>query len=154
MGRVGEYLPLVVISLIDLALNSRSSFGLSMAAAAFGMFKQWIDHWPRLRERITPMHFVYILIGGMVLSQGIIVIYTTAAINNWLGDAAREKYEMQTAGDIGLFQGGRTKSAASLQAIQDSPILGHGSWPKDVYYIQVMVDALTERMALSFKRAL
>jgi hypothetical protein len=147
MGPVGGYLPLIVVSLIDLALNNRSSFGLSMAAAAFGMFKQWINHSPRLRERLTLLHFVCILVGGMVLSQGIIAIYTTAAINNWLGDAAREKYEMQTTGDIGLFQGGRMESAASLQAIQDSPILGHGSWPKDVYYIQVMVDTLTARGA-------
>ena len=40
MGRVGEYLPVVLISLINLAFNSRSSFGLGMAAAAFGIFKQ------------------------------------------------------------------------------------------------------------------
>ena len=88
------------------------------------------------------MHFVYLLIGGILFSQGIIAVYTTAASNNWLGDAAKEKYEMQAGGELGLLQGGRAESLASSQAILDSPILGHGSWARDVYYVHVLVDAL------------
>ena len=109
LGRRGEYLFLILTSLINLIFNFRSAFALSIAAAAFGILKQWIDRWPKLRDRITPLHFVYFLIGGVVFSQGLIGVYAAAASNNWLGYTAKEKYEAQTAGDLSLLQSGRAE---------------------------------------------
>ena len=55
-----------------------------------------------------------------------------------LGERSRDKYETQSAlGDIGILLGGRSESLVTVQAIQDSPLIGHGSWAKDRYYAEL-----------------
>jgi hypothetical protein len=57
--------------------------------------------------------------------------YEYAASNNWLGEAERERYLDQSESKIGIM-GGRSEFAAAIMAIADSPLLGHGSWAKDI----------------------
>ena len=52
------------------------------------------------------------------------------------GEDVQKKYQMEASGKYGVLLGGRTELLASLPAVYDSPILGHGSWAKDrIYYI-------------------
>ena len=141
-GRAGQFIPLTVAGVANLALNFRSAFGTCIAAVAFGFLKQFLDLQPRLRARVSPITYAVVIGVGAVLSQGVIGLYATAAANNWLGESAREKFETQSGGDLSLFQAGRTESLASMQAIADSPIIGHGSWAKDIRYVAIMVDRL------------
>ena len=73
---------------------------------------------------------------GMFLAKS---IYQWAALNNHLGDKAREKYEHQTAMGTGIVQlliGGRADAFVGLLAIAESPIVGKGYWAPDTegYY--------------------
>ena len=71
----------------------------------------------------------------MVGVMAMYVLYKTAASANWLGDAARVKYERQTHGGQGgigrLILGGRGESFMGLLACRDKPIVGWGPWAID-----------------------
>ncbi|MEJ2411069.1 MAG: hypothetical protein P8Y48_17645 [Novosphingobium sp.] len=58
--------------------------------------------------------------------------------------AAYKKYLFQATGDVSIFLGGRPESLVSLQAIWDSPILGHGSWAQDMHYVQLLFFKMQE----------
>jgi hypothetical protein len=60
--------------------------------------------------------------------------YERAAESGVLGEAAERKYEAQGSGRYGLLLGGRSETLISLEAISDSPLIGHGSWAKDPRY--------------------
>jgi hypothetical protein len=59
-----------------------------------------------------------------------------------LGDDARDKYLIQSSGDMGVLLGARAEILASAQAIIDSPVIGHGSWAKDPKYADILVSSL------------
>ncbi len=144
-GAIGEWAPLALLGVMNLVFDYRSMFGIAMAAAAFGILKHAIDFRPQLRARITPAFFVVLVGAGLAFSQGMIAVYATAADNGWLGLDAMDKYLAQTSGDLSLIGSGRTEMLASVQAIADSPIVGHGSWAKDYAYVSLMIDILESK---------
>ncbi len=144
-GLYGEAAPLAIMGVLNLAMNSRSAFGMAMAGVAFGAFKRYLDKFPRLRVAFNPGTFAALGLGGMVFARGLIAVYATAAENDWLGDAAKEKYEAQTSGDLSLLQAGRLESLVSTQAIADLPLLGHGSWARDLRYTVLLRNILESK---------
>ncbi len=96
---------------------------------------------PRLRSGMLRYLtiFTVVAVGG----YGVFVLYVYAASAGYLGELEQWKYELQSSGELGVLLGGRAELAASLQAIVDAPLVGHGSWAKDPYY----VDMVTNRMA-------
>ena len=70
-------------------------------------------------------------------------VYQVSAVNGWLGEESRQKYERQTKGDsslIGLLMGGRMDSFCGLIACVDKPIIGFGPWAMDDgYYIRTFL---------------
>jgi O-antigen ligase len=83
------------------------------------------------------------LAASVLLSvAGILWVYGYAASRGSLGQDAEQKYERESSGKYGVLLGGRTELLASLPAIYDSPILGHGSWAKDPIYIIAQHQAL------------
>lgn len=116
--------------------NARSMFAFTAASAIIQLFA-------RSHRRIkTGVLIVYAAIIAAVLG-GLIVLYSYAASTGALGEDSRAKYEAQAAGQLGLL-GGRPEYLASTQAIIDSPIIGHGSWAKDIHYIDLMVARMAE----------
>jgi hypothetical protein len=85
-----------------------------------------------------------ILLGCFTI-YGIAALYGYSANKEWLGDEAREKYLIQSSGDLGILVGGRTEILASSQAIIDSPIIGHGSWAKNQGYADLLMYALGQQ---------
>lgn len=144
IGKVAEYLPLLILGCVNLVMNSRSAFAIAVAAAFAGMVTQFLARRPELGRRITLPRLVILLVFAAVLGRGVVGIYEYAAINNFLGEGAREKYLNQTSGNLSLLQAGRMESLASTEAIKDSPILGHGSWAKDEKYMKTLYIALDE----------
>ena len=80
-------------------------------------------------------HFVLMCVVGICGALSMYVLYKTAAKSNWLGDAARVKYERQTHGGQGgigrLILGGRGESFIGMLACRDKPIVGLGPWAVD-----------------------
>jgi hypothetical protein len=145
LGIYGEFAFLVVMGVVNLFYDYRSMFGLAIMAVAFGLLKRVLDRSIHLRAKVTPIAFVFLLMGGLVFAQGLIMIYSIAAGNGWLGEAARDKYEMQSAGNLNLLLSGRPESLVSVKAIADSPIVGHGSWARDATYVAMLFDILESR---------
>ncbi|TCP87592.1 hypothetical protein C8J42_10953 [Sphingomonas sp. PP-CE-1A-559] len=131
---VRKYLPeifVLVLSVVSLLLNSRTMFAIGALSAGYSLLARWIL---RHRRSISKLGFAGIFLSGVIFAQVIVSAYEYSASEGILGDTARQKYLMQTNNDAGLLLSGRSESLVSLEAIGDSPILGHGSWAKDPYY--------------------
>ena len=80
-------------------------------------------------------NFMKFMVVGVILICGAYSAYKIAAMQGWLGEDARRKYEMQTHGGEGgigrLILGGRGDSFIGLLACRDKPIIGWGPWAID-----------------------
>lgn len=77
------------------------------------------------------------------ISLGFYQTYKFAAAEGLLGPEASQKLHFQT-GRYGSFVGGRSGILISLKAIADSPVIGHGSWAKDMEYVRIYNYVLDE----------
>jgi O-antigen ligase len=55
-------------------------------------------------------------------------------------ESLQAKFQTQAQGDYGVLVGGRPETLVAIQAIRDSPILGHGSYPVDPKYLELKQD--------------
>jgi hypothetical protein len=55
-------------------------------------------------------------------------------------EANNEKFQAQASGDYGVLVGGRPETLVAIQAIRDAPLIGHGSFPFGVKYLQMEQD--------------
>lgn len=125
----------LALSLFLLLQAARSAFGILFIAAVVLAAALLIPRIAALRRRLSPGTFVLMLIGGTLVATGATTIYGIAVEDGLLGRDALVKYRDQTSGEVPLILGGRTESLVSVQAIVDSPVIGHGSWAKDPYYV-------------------
>jgi hypothetical protein len=148
-GVAGEFAPVAFLGIVNLAFNFRSMFACAIAATAFGLLRRAVASRRELRARITPISFGLLLCVGGVFALGLAGVYSSAAENGWLGLDAKDKYERQTSSDLNLVQSGRVESLVSTQAIADAPILGHGSWARDMRYASLLAAILESNGAQS-----
>ena len=88
----------------------------------------------RTMSRVS-RHFMKLVVMGVISIGLAYSAYKVSAIQGWLGEDARRKYEMQTHGGEGgigrLILGGRGDSFIGLLACRDKPIIGWGPWAID-----------------------
>lgn len=124
---------------ISLLLNARAQGGHIFIACLFSYISARssnIGHLNISRKfiRILPVSILMIVASGVLLQS-----YLYMASEGYLGQDALSKYRMQV-GDTSnnpiaqLFVCGRSEFLISLDAIADSPLIGHGSWAKDEGY--------------------
>ena len=90
----------------------------------------------RRRMKIIGRNFIWFVLIGMFVLFAYKVVYSYAASNGHLGEAARTKYENQTdrGNDIvSMLVSGRTEFFIALSAIVDRPIIGFGTRAADIY---------------------
>jgi hypothetical protein len=63
-----------------------------------------------------------------------------AVSQNYFNEQIESKFASQSAGQLGVLVGGRPETLVAVQAIIDSPIIGHGSFAVDPKYIQLLQD--------------
>lgn len=132
--------PMIMVALgaFSAFMDYRSWGGILMVSAAF-LSVPAILRLVGLRPR--PLSYGRMAVVGVLLlatAFGALKIYGSAAQSGLLGEKSREKYETQAAlGDLGILLGGRNESLVTVQAIMDSPLIGHGSWAKDRYYAEL-----------------
>jgi hypothetical protein len=91
--------------------------------------------------------------GNQSVARALILIFlafgAAYAANSLIGYASRSgffdqstqaKFESQAHGDYGVLVGGRPETLVAIQAIRDSPIIGHGSFPYGPEYVQLQQD--------------
>jgi hypothetical protein len=135
---IGVSVP-IVDAILNIVLNARNLFGLSALSALAQVFMG-----AHRRRTLSPAKIAAIGVAGAVVAWGLVSAYSYAASSGLIGLEAKEKYETQTSSSLGLILGGRAESLASTQAIIDSPIIGHGSWARDLHYVELLVTRLEQ----------
>lgn len=79
--------------------------------------------------------------------------YAYAAESEWLSERATSRFEAQVEdAEVPLVIAGRSEALVYFEAILDSVLIGHGSWPENSYYAEKLVDERYEH-GLSTNRA-
>ncbi len=129
---------MVALGAFSALMDFRSWGGVLMVSAAFLSVPALLR---LLGLHPKPLSYGRMLvIGTILLAAGFIALktYGWAAQTGLLGERSLAKYEAQSAlGDLGVLLGGRNESLVTVQAIMDSPLIGHGSWAKDRYYAEL-----------------
>jgi hypothetical protein len=133
---------LIAVAFFLLFKVFRSGFGVVAVAGMFCFLAMLVTGSERLRNAVNPRSFLIILAAGVLSVQMLTGIYATLADQGTLGTAAQAKYRDQNEGEVSILQGGRVESLVSTIAIKDSPILGHGSWAKDIYYVRLLIQEM------------
>jgi O-antigen ligase len=79
-----------------------------------------------------------VLAGGAAYMANVAIKY--AARRGFFDESTQAKFETQSEGDYGVLVGGRPETLVAIQAIRDSPIIGHGSFPYGPQYRQLQQD--------------
>lgn len=133
---IGAFL-IACVGAASLYIGSRSLFGqLMITSIIFLLNSAFVAS--KIR-RISIGQLAAILVVGLVFVNITISAYSFLASSGALGLEAQDKFEAQSAGG-NLILGGRAESVISIRAFLDSPILGHGSWARDVYYVAMWLD--------------
>ncbi len=89
-------------------------------------------------QNLVGLAMVLALAGGAAYASNEAIKY--AARNGFFDESTQAKFETQAAGHLGVLVGGRPETLVALQAIRDSPIIGHGSFPYGPKYLQMKQD--------------
>ena len=136
---------LVAIAATDLLLNFRSAFLMLLVSTVlfFPVIPENIGRIRILPQKGSIFRLAVIAIlaiaGGWSANQ--LVRYVSDA--GLVAQKAQEKNQAQAqAGN--LIVGGRPEFFVGLKAAMDSPIIGHGSWAKNMKYLEMQHDMLEE----------
>ena len=132
------------IAALSLWYNGRSLFAIFALSSACVLLMDFVSRRPRITQRINRVSFTLMALAGIFATQVLTAVYSFFASSGLLGDAALQKYLNQSQADVNLLVGGRPESLVSIQAIIDSPIIGHGSWARDQHYTFLLVSRMQE----------
>jgi O-antigen ligase len=79
-----------------------------------------------------------VMAGGVAYAANAAIKY--AAAKGIFDESTNSKFQTQSEGDYGVLVGGRPETLVAIQAIRDSPILGHGSFAFGVKYLELKQD--------------
>jgi hypothetical protein len=125
---------------VSLFVGSRSLAGIATVTALYILAQQILARRARGPSGFSAWRSLTFLVVALGISLAFLNIYGVLASEGVLGEDAREKYERQSTGAFGVILGGRTEIFISVQAIMDSPLLGHGSWAKDPRYSELLLE--------------
>lgn len=132
------------VAVLALLNNARAVFAIGALSSMFLVLATTVARRPGSSRSVTPAKFVLLVIAGFLAMQLLASIYGFAAEAGWMGEEGRDKYIQQSSGDVNILLGGRAESLVSLTAIWDAPLLGHGSWAKDLHYVRLYYEALAD----------
>lgn len=135
-------LPIAILVLLggfNMYMGSRSAAGMLFLTAMYLVAQMMFG---KKGDKVTPPTYTrlaFLAILGAGAAWLVLELYAYAALDGILGDDAKEKYLDQVSMGAGILLGGRHEVLVSLQAIVDSPIIGHGSWAEDRKYIDMLM---------------
>lgn len=130
---------MIGVGALNMYMGWRSMAGVCFLAAMYLMAQAVFG---KKGGQVTPptnTRLAVIFVLGVVAAWFVLFVYEMAAMDGLLGADARDKLIAQTSSGAGILLGGRHEVLVSLQAILDSPILGHGSWAQDRRYVDMLV---------------
>jgi hypothetical protein len=131
-----------LMGIVNLGLDFRSEGGFCIGAALYLLVARSLQRKYAGRSKLK-LRTVAVIAASLVAGVlGVYWAYAYAAATGILGADARAKFAEQSSGKYGLLVGGRSELLGSIPAIYDSPILGHGSWAKDLKYLIIQRRAM------------
>ena len=132
---------IITISVFSFLNNARSLGGLLFVSALYLQFYSRIHHHEIIRLSVKKVTLVF---GSALLLLTILSVgYGELVTKGVFGEEALYKYQSQNLkkfGPLGIIMGGRTELLVAGVAITDSPLIGHGSWAKDVKYKLLLME--------------
>jgi len=120
------------IGLLNLLNGARSLGGLSLFVGGLSFFSGYFRDNLRGRSLLSARFLMPVA----VAICAIYALYTHGAASGWLGEKTREKYEKQTRGGRNVVSGGRMEYTIAIPAIIESPVLGYGSWARNLDFVK------------------
>jgi hypothetical protein len=123
----------VAAGILGFLMNCRSLAGITLMAWALS----WLIRFKPGQLRVFQPR-IFLTLAGIAVAAGVILsAYSYMAPRGMLGQAAKEKFDMQAGGTGGKFSvfSGRDELSFSWPKIVESPIIGWGSWVKDRAYV-------------------
>ncbi len=132
-------LPVALLAALNLHFASRSGMMIDLATALLilPIFpKATFRGTPVARRQIGRVVILMVLtVTAIWVSQQILKMAVNAGL---FSEGDQAKYEQQSQGKLGILFGGRPEGLVAMQAIRDSPILGHGSYAVDYKYYALL----------------
>ena len=133
------------MGIVNLVFNYRSLFGASVAATAFGLVKSSIDLRPQLRKKLTPILFTVLVGGGAIFAQGLVAVYALSCRKRFVGSGSTGQIRNSELRGSQPVAVGPQQIFGVDSGHFHSPILGHGSWARDVTYIFMLRDIMESK---------
>jgi hypothetical protein len=135
-----------LISLVLAALNLRYGFRSQLGVHFVAMVLIWPlagqgRNQPAASRGVQSKARILLLLvvaGGAAYAANAAIKY--AAQRGFFEESENQKFLGQAEGDYGVLVGGRPETLVAIQAIRDSPIIGHGSFPFGLKYMQLKQD--------------
>jgi hypothetical protein len=89
-------------------------------------------------QNVSRTLILLVVAGGAAYAADVSIKY--AARNGLFDESQSAKFLGQASGDYGVLVGGRPETLVAIQAILDRPIVGHGSFPFEIKYMQLKQD--------------
>ncbi|HMG84951.1 MAG TPA: hypothetical protein VK574_04380 [Terracidiphilus sp.] len=143
--QVFALLLLIGVSAIDLLMNSRSAFLMLLVSTvlAFPIIPDQIGRFGLLPQRNNLFRVAMVVVLALAAGWSANQLLRLVTRSGLISEEAQEKNESEAqAGN--LLLGGRPEVFIGLHAVMDSPVLGHGSWARDMKYTEMQYDLMQE----------
>ncbi len=125
----------IIGSALSVIFNARNLAGrtfLNAALLSLTYFRRY-----QRSAGLTPRRIAAIAVFTLPLTFVALEAYGVLADSGVMGEDAKATYQAQSNASFGVFGvmfGGRPEIFISSQAVMDSPVIGHGSWARSMYY--------------------
>jgi hypothetical protein len=96
---------------------------------------------PRVGTRLRVVVLAAMALGAGFAAVGLLHLVTASGL---AGQDAKLKNESQSRSSGGILIGGRPEILISSRAVIESPIIGYGSWAKDLRFVEMLHDFQAE----------
>lgn len=135
------WISIALLGSLSIYFAARSAALFSLVAAApllAGSIPAFRNRSGDPRQRAMKLILLAVMAGGAAwLTHEAIQFARQIGIYN---AAESAKFQSQDSGKLGVLFGGRPEGPVAVQAIMDSPIIGHGSYASDPKYTVMMQD--------------
>jgi hypothetical protein len=128
----------VVLAGLNLHYGFRSQLGVHFVSSIL-ILPLFADAGHRKGASETP-RIVILLVLTAVGAYAAGASIKFAAQHGFFDESQSSKFLGQASGDYGVLVGGRPETLVAIQAILDRPIIGHGSFPFEIKYLQMKQD--------------
>lgn len=139
-------LVMLVLGVFDIVMDFRSHGAVLIFASVLLVGSAILQKRWRGQRKSGLRPLIGMSVAGSIALLVAFQVYVYAAESGWLSENASRKYETQVRdADAPLLVAGRSETLVYFEAIFDSIIVGHGSWPRDIYYAERLAIERYER---------